>query len=60
VTAAAVNAAARFVMHEDTAVTGVLLPDPTGAAEAATAPAIPVLPGANQPLHLVDPSAETE
>ena len=60
VTAAAVNAAARFVMHEDTAVTGVLLPDPTGAAEAASAPAIPVLPGANQPLHLVDPSAETE
>src|SRR6185437_12437261 len=57
VTVGQVDDAARFVIRDSTAVTGVLLPDATATAAATAAPAAPALPGASQPLHLTDEGA---
>ena len=57
VTVEQVDDAARFVIRESAAVTGVLLPDATAASASATAPSVPIVPpgpGAGQPVHLMD------
>jgi zinc protease len=54
VTVEEVDDAARFVIRESTAVTGVLLPEPTATAALPAAPSAPILPGTSQPVHLTD------
>jgi len=54
VTVAEVDDAARFVIRENTAVTGVLLPDATATAALPAAPPAPIMPGASQPLNAMD------
>jgi zinc protease len=60
VTAEQVDDAARFVIRENTAVTGVLLPEATAPAEAETSAPAPVLPGASKPLQLIDEPGRRE
>jgi zinc protease len=60
VTVDQVDDAARYVIRDNTAVTGVLLPDsPVAAASGAPTPA-PVLPGPSQPVHRSDDGARSE
>jgi len=59
VTVEEVDDAARSVIRDNVAVTGVLLPDPAGAAPG-TAPVAPILPGPSQPVHLIDDAARSE
>jgi zinc protease len=54
VTVEQVDEAARFVIQESAAVTGVLLPDTTASATLPAAPTAPILPGASEPVHLID------
>jgi zinc protease len=51
VTVDEVNDAAKYVIHENVAVTGVLLPDRTIAAARESTPEAPVLPGASTPVR---------
>jgi zinc protease len=51
VTVDEVNDAAKYVVRENVAVTGVLLPDRTNAAVRAPTPEVPVLPGASAPMR---------
>jgi zinc protease len=57
VTVEQVDAAARFVIRESAAVTGVLLPDATVTAARPTVPPAPILPGASEKLNLIDDGA---
>jgi zinc protease len=60
VTVDQVDDAARYVIRESAAVTGVLLPDSPVAAAIDEAPAVPILPGPGQPVHLFDDGARSE
>jgi zinc protease len=60
VTVDQVDDAARYVIRDNAAVTGVLLPDSPVAAAVDEAPAAPILPGPSQPLHLLDDGARSE
>jgi len=51
VTVEEVNEAAKYVVRENVAVTGVLLPDRTIAAARESTPEAPVLPGASTPVR---------
>jgi zinc protease len=55
-----VDDAARYVIREAAAVTGVLLPDSPVAAAIDEAPSAPILPGPSQPVHLYDDGARSE